>query len=175
MREFMRQKREERTPIGEEGPSSQGVRKRQKASTRRTIATTKKGSAKGEGQDDADSDVTERDDGASSEHDSDRAADNNRLLTCTPSSLSRRRSHSPQGMLDASRRDPFQAFPMRLDEEDLPLVDHCKPTAPKAQVHVSTALLTMRQKTSRWYRSLCATSKASACGPASRVSILPET
>jgi hypothetical protein len=40
-------------------------------------------------------------------------------------STSRSRSGSPQSMVDASRRDPFQSLSMWLEEEDRPLVDHC--------------------------------------------------
>ena len=136
MREFMRQKREEQ-------PDSQKATKKVRKRTKKAVEQSseasevakKKRVQKGVG-DKKDSSLveTESDSSASALQESSASEnlshpDGDTRLVRRPSmrlSTSRSRSGSPQSMVDASRRDPFQSLPMWLDEEDRPLVDHCK-------------------------------------------------
>ena len=136
MREFMRQKREEK-------PDSQKPKKVRQLSKEPAEQSTpvseiptrspkprdtveKKDPSAGETESDAS--VTALQKSTVSETSSHRG-DGDTALVRRPSmrlSTSRSRSGSPQSMVDASRRDPFQSLPMWLDEEDRPLVDHCQ-------------------------------------------------
>jgi hypothetical protein len=126
MREFMRQKREEQ-------PNSQKPKKARKRSKKPAEQSTrnpndtveKKDSSAGETESDASVTVQKSTVPETSSH----RGDGETALVRRPSmrlSTSRSRSGSPQSMVDASRRDPFQSLPMWLDEEDRPLVDHCQ-------------------------------------------------
>ena len=136
MREFMRQKREEQ-------PDSQKVTKKVRKRTKKsgelsaeasvatkrnrvqTGADGKKESSPLETE--SDSSMSVMQESTASETLSHPGVDT--VLVRRPSvrlSTSRSRSCSPHSMVDASRRDPFQSLPMWLDEDDRPLVDHCK-------------------------------------------------
>ena len=135
MREFMRQKREEQ-------PDSQKLKKVRKRSKKAVEQSTqgpvtpkrarkpndtveKKESSAGETESDASVAALQK--STVSEASSPQSGD--MALVRRPSirlSTSRSRPSSPQSMVDASRRDPFQSLPMWLDEEDRPLVDHCQ-------------------------------------------------
>src|SRR5271163_1729154 len=132
MREFMRQKREEQ-------PDSQKlkkVRKRSKKPVEQGPVTPKRAQKPNDtvekkessaGETESDSSVTTLQKSTVSETSSPRGGGT--ALVRRPSirlSTSRSRPGSPQSMVDASRRDPFQSPPMWLDEEDRPLVDHCQ-------------------------------------------------
>jgi hypothetical protein len=133
MREFMRQKREEQpnpqTPKKVRKRSKKPVEQSTQGSekpARNPNDTVKKDSSAGETESDAS--VTVRQKSTVPEASSHRG-DGDTALVRRPSmqlSTSRSRSGSPQSMVDASRRDPFQSLPMWLDEEDRPLVDHCQ-------------------------------------------------
>jgi hypothetical protein len=137
MREFMRQKREEQ-------PNSQKpkkVRKRSKKPmeqstqgsetpkrTRKPNDTVDKRDSSG-GETESDTSITVLQEESTVPETPPHRADGDTALVRRPSmrlSTSRSRPGSPQSMVDASRRDPFQSLPMWLDEEDRPLVDHCQ-------------------------------------------------
>jgi hypothetical protein len=135
MREFMRQKREEQ-------PNSQKPKKVRKRSKKPVEQSTQGSETPKRGQ--KPNDTVEKKDSSAGETESDASVtvqkstvpetsshrgDGETALVRRPSmrlSTSRSRSGSPQSMVDASRRDPFQSLPMWLDEEDRPLVDHCQ-------------------------------------------------
>jgi hypothetical protein len=136
MREFMRQKREEqpdsqkpkkvrkrsKKPVE---PSTQGSVTPRRAPKPNDTVEKKESSA---GETESDASVTALRKSTVSETSSHRSGGDTGLVR-RPSmrlSTSRSRSGSPQSMVDASRRDPFQSLPMWLDEEDRPLVDHCQ-------------------------------------------------
>ena len=135
MREFMRQKREEQPDASK---PAKLPRKRQKVPAEKPAGQVKAVKLK---KDRAKGDVTVS--GESSQTESDGSAHPDSCHSDSPSNpasettLARRpsmrlvtaRSTSPHSPVDANRRDPFSAFPMRLDEEDLPLVDHCMPSS----------------------------------------------
>jgi hypothetical protein len=135
MREFMRQKREEqpdsqkpkrlrkrlKKPVEQ---STQGLVTPKRARKPSDTVEKKESSA---GETESDVSVTALQKTAVSKTSSPRGGDT--ALVRRPSmrlATSRSRSGSPQSMVDASRRDPFQSLPMWLDEEDRPLVDHCQ-------------------------------------------------
>jgi hypothetical protein len=136
MREFMRQKREEqpnsqkpkkvrkrsKNPVEQSTQGSETPKRAQKADD----AVEKKDSSAGETESDASVTVLQK---STVPETSSHRGDGKAALVRRPSmrlSTSRSRSNSPQSMVDASRRDPFQSLPMWLDEEDRPLVDHCQ-------------------------------------------------
>ena|SRR2546423_436985 len=136
MREFMRQKRGEQ-PHSQKAPKK--VRKRTKKTVEQSTETSDatKGNHVAEGSDDkkesspneteSDSSVSTLQESATSQSLS--RPDGDCILVKKPSmrlATSHSRSGSPQTMVDASRGDPFQSLPMWLEEEDRPLVDHCK-------------------------------------------------
>lgn len=131
MREFMRQKREENI----EGPKLVKPRKRQKVPAEKAIGQVKapkknRIALKSHGSDESspnESDGSARPDSTASDASSLQDGSNNRLARRPSMDIVTSRSSSPHSPVDTSRRDPFQALPMRLDEEDLPLVDHCTP------------------------------------------------
>ena len=136
MREFMRQKREEQP---ESQRAARKVRKRTQKpvdqSTEASVATKRNRVQKGTDDKKESSPIeTESDSSLSALQESTLSEnishpDGDTVLVKRPSmrlSTSQSRSGSPQSMVDASRRDPFQSLPMWLDEEDRPLVDHCK-------------------------------------------------
>jgi hypothetical protein len=135
MREFVRRKREEQ-------PDSQKpkkVRKRSKQPVEQSTqgsATPKRARKPNDtveekessaGETESDASVTALQKSTVSKTSSPRGGDT--ALVRRPGmrpATSRSRSGSPQSMVGASRRDPFQSLPMWLDEEDRPLVDHCQ-------------------------------------------------
>lgn len=132
MREFMRQKREEQPDAQK---ATKRVRKRTKksaeasgAAKRNRVQDTreeKRESSSSEGGSDSSGSAPQEP--TASEGSSHPGGDI--VLVRRPSmrlTTSGSRSNSPQSMVDANRRDPFQSLPMWLDEEDCPLVDHCK-------------------------------------------------
>lgn len=138
MREFMRQKREEmpETPKATKKSRKRTKKPAEPSSEASEVATKKKKKrvqAESGGQKEIYLVRTESDSSASASPDSSAPdkvshAEGGKLLVKRPSirlSTSRPRPGSPQSMVDASRRDPFQSLPMWLEEEDRPLVDHC--------------------------------------------------
>jgi hypothetical protein len=135
MREFMRQKREEMPEIPKATKKSKKRTKKpaEPSSEASDVAKKKRVQAESSGQKEIYLVRTESDSSASAPPESSAPdkvshAEGEKLLVKRPSirlSTSRSRSGSPQSMVDASRRDPFQSLPMWLEEEDRPLVDHC--------------------------------------------------
>ena len=132
MREFMRQKREEQPDAPK---PAKAPRKRQKAPAENPTGKVKavrvrKDLVKGKVQGSGESSLTESDTSAQPDScPSDTPSNPETRLARRPSMrLVTSRSSSPHSPIDASRRDPFSAFPMKMDEEDLPLVDHCTPS-----------------------------------------------
>jgi hypothetical protein len=174
MREFMRQKREEQPDCLK---TAKKVRKRTKKavepSSEASDGAKKKGLQKGAGDGEESSPVeTESDSSASVLQKPSKAKklsppDGDTVLVRRPSmqlSTSRSRPGSPQSMVDASRRDPFQSLPMWLDEEDRPLVDHCQLSPHYAvQDGVGVDILCQISPSSQ---NSCATSRACGSSPA---------
>jgi outer membrane biosynthesis protein TonB len=136
MREFMRQKREEQS---DSVKATKKARKRTKrpvdqSSEALEVAKRKRVQQVIDGKQKSSPVKTESDSSASALQESSALEklshpDGDTVLVRRPSmrlSTTRSRSGSPQSMVDASRRDPFQSLPMWLDEEDRPLVDHCQ-------------------------------------------------
>jgi hypothetical protein len=144
MREFMRQKREDQITSGdgsEDNPiaSSKKTRRKKRAAQKDLALDSEKAVKKPPSQRPTTTNApagppmpepsfeehrsTENESADTDSSDLSRQA--GELIRRTRQEMQRSKSTSPQRYLDSNKRDPFQAFPMRLDEEDLPLVDHC--------------------------------------------------
>jgi hypothetical protein len=135
MREFMRQKREEmpETPKATKKSKKRTKKPADASAEAAEVAQKKRVQAESGGQKEIylvriESDSSASAPPESSAPDTVSHAEGDRWLVKRPSirlSTSRSRPGSPQSMVDASRRDPFQSLPLWLEEEDRPLVDHC--------------------------------------------------
>lgn len=129
MREFMRMKREEQPDVETPAKTSRKRPKKLAKENAAQVSASKRGRLQETIEDPKDLSTSESDVSAHQSTASDASSSLDAETTLVKRANMRvvtSRSGSPQSPVDASRRDPFQAFPMRLDEEDLPLVDHCE-------------------------------------------------